>query len=50
MDGYEIIEWNEININIKEHKYLEENYKLGKFAFVSDYVRLKVLYGMVEYI
>lgn len=44
MDGYEIIEWNEKNININEHKYMEENYKLGKFAFVSDYVRLKVLY------
>lgn len=44
MEGYEVIEWNEKNIDINTNKYLEQNYELKKYAFVSDYVRLKVLY------
>lgn len=41
---YEIVEWNEENVDIKENCYIEEAYKNQKWAFVSDYVRLKVLY------
>lgn len=41
---YEIIEWNEDNFDIKENKYIEQAYNEGKYAFVSDYVRLKILY------
>lgn len=41
---YEIIEWNESNTNLHENVYIEEAYKLKKWAFVSDYVRMKVLY------
>ena len=41
---YEIIEWNESNFNINENYFVKEAYKAKKWAFVSDYVRLKVLY------
>ena len=41
---YEIIEWNEDNFNISENDYCREAYEAKKWAFVSDYVRLKVLY------
>lgn len=41
---YEIKEWNEDNFNIRQNLYCEEAYKAKKWAFVSDYVRLKVLY------
>lgn len=41
---YEIKEWNESNTNIKENQYISEAYRKKKWAFVSDYVRMKVLY------
>lgn len=41
---YEIIEWNENNFNIKENSFVYEAYNAHKWAFISDYVRLKVLY------
>lgn len=41
---YEIKEWNEDNFSIEENIYLKEAYQMKKWAFVSDYVRLKVLY------
>ncbi len=41
---YEIICHNEDNFDITENKYAYEAYQSGKWAFVSDYVRLKVLY------
>ena len=40
---YQIIEWNETNSDLA-HPFTEEAYKLKKWAFVSDYIRLKVLY------
>lgn len=42
--GYEIIEWNEENFDINSFSYVKEAYKAGKFAFVSDYVRVYALY------
>lgn len=42
---YEIIEWNENNTDIHENAYIEQAYKAKKWAFVSDYVRMKVLYA-----
>lgn len=43
--GYEIIEWNEENFDIGQApKYVREAYKEKKWAFVTDYVRLKVIY------
>ena len=40
---YEIIEWNESNFKLEVH-FAKEFYRLKKFAFVSDYVRMKVLH------
>lgn len=41
---YEIIEWNESNFDVTENDYCREAYGAKKWAFVTDYVRLKVLY------
>ena len=41
---YEIHEWNEQNFDINSNIYIKEAYESKKWAFVSDYVRLKVLY------
>lgn len=46
--NYKIIEWNEKTFNIdeerKKNKFLNECYKRKLWAFVADYVRIKVLY------
>lgn len=42
--GYEIIEWNEKNFDINCNDYVRQAYEARKFAFVSDYVRVHVLY------
>ncbi|WP_283112204.1 glycosyltransferase family 32 protein [Lactobacillus gallinarum] len=44
LQGYKIIEWNEDNFDIHQNKYLEQAYKAKKWAFVSDYIRAKVIY------
>lgn len=41
--GYKIIEWNETNCNLEETEYVKKAYKEKKWAFVSDYFRLKAL-------
>lgn len=41
---YEIIEWNESNFDINCNKWCQLAYEEKKWAFVSDYVRLKVLW------
>lgn len=41
---YEIKEWNESNFDINENDYCREAYEAKKWAFVTDYVRLAVLY------
>ena len=41
---YEIVCWTEDNFDINENRYAREAYDAKKWAFVSDYVRLKVLY------
>lgn len=41
---FEIICLNEDNFDISQNKYAKEAYDAGKWAFVSDYARLKVLY------
>lgn len=43
LDEYEIIEWNEKNFDIYSNKFVSFAYENKKWAFVSDYVRLKVL-------
>lgn len=42
---YEIIEWNEDNFDINRNLYVKQAYENRKFAFVTDYVRLYVLYN-----
>lgn len=41
---YQIVCWNEDNFDVGENRYAKEAYDAKKWAFVSDYVRLKVLY------
>lgn len=41
---YKIIEWNEENFNIDNNAFAKEAYRDEKWAFVSDYARLKVIY------
>ncbi len=48
---YEIIEWNEDNFDIYTNAYTEMCYTQKKFAFLTDYIRLKVLaqYGGIYF-
>lgn len=41
---FEIIEWNESNFDVYSHPFIESAYNNKAWAFVSDYVRLKVVY------
>lgn len=41
---YEIIRWDETNFDISANRYAKEAYDAKKWAFVSDYVRLFVMY------
>lgn len=41
---YDIIEWNEDNFDVYSNQFCENAYKTKKWAFVSDYARLKILY------
>ena len=41
---YEIICHNEENFDISQNRYMKEAYDAKKWAFVSDFVRLKVIY------
>jgi mannosyltransferase OCH1-like enzyme len=43
LPDYEIIEWNETNSDLS-HPFVKEAYRLKKWAFVADYIRLKILY------
>lgn len=44
LNGYEIIEWNESNFDLVAIPWTREAMECKKYAFVSDYVRLEVLY------
>ena len=44
LPDYEIKEWNEDNFDVNVNQYCREAYEAGKWAFVSDYARLKILY------
>ena len=43
MPGWEYKLWNEDNFDVNCNQYVREAYESRKFAFVSDFVRLKVL-------
>lgn len=44
LPGYEIVEWNEDNFDVNSIPYTRDAYAAGKYAFVSDYARFKILY------
>ena len=44
LNDYEIIEWNERNCDVTEIPFVQQAYAAKKYAFVSDYFRLKALY------
>lgn len=41
---YEIKEWNELNFDVNCCAFVKEAYAARKWAFVSDYARLKIIY------
>lgn len=41
---YDIVLWNEQNFDVNSHPFTKQAYAAKKYAFVSDYVRLKALY------
>ncbi|MFD0682124.1 MULTISPECIES: glycosyltransferase family 32 protein [unclassified Paenibacillus] len=44
LPDYQIIEWNEDNFDVNVNLYCKQAYDAGKYAFVTDYVRLHVIY------
>lgn len=42
---WEIIEWNESNYDVEKTPFVKEAYKAKKWAFVSDFARLDVVYA-----
>lgn len=44
LPDYEIKEWNEDNFDVTIIPYTREAYRLKKYAFVSDYARMWILY------
>ena len=43
---YEIIQWNEENYDFSKNQYVKDAYKEKKWAFVSDYARVDIIYNM----
>lgn len=41
---FEIIEWNENNYDVYKNSYMKEAYENKKWAFVSDFARLDIIY------
>lgn len=41
---YEIVRWDETNYDVSKNRYMKQAYDSGKWAFVSDYARVEVLY------
>lgn len=44
LPDYDIKEWNEDNYDINKCQYMSDAYKEKKWAFVSDYARIDVIY------
>ena len=42
---YQIIEWNESNYDYTKNQYMREAYAEKKYAFLSDYARLDIVYN-----
>ena len=46
LPDYEIIRWDESNVDFNECPYVKEAYENKKWAFVADYARTKAIYNM----
>lgn len=46
LPDYEIIEWNESNVDFNACPFVKEAYENKKWAFVADYARTKAIYEM----
>ena len=46
LPDYEIMEWNENNVDLNECPFVKEAYENKKWAFVADYARTKAIYEM----
>lgn len=44
LPDYEIKEWNEQNYDVRKIPYIAQAYDAKKYAFVSDFVRIDILY------
>ena len=44
LNDYRIIRWDESNCSFNENKFVKKAYSEKKYAFLSDYYRLKALY------
>ena len=44
LPDYKIIRWDETNYDVHKNQYMNDAYKEKKWAFVSDYCRLDVVY------
>ena len=43
LPGWEIIEWNESNYDVRKNGYIAEAYRMKKWAFVVDFARFDIL-------
>lgn len=41
---YEIVRWDETNVDLNQHPFLKSAYEAKAWAFVSDYARLQIVY------
>lgn len=41
---YEIVRWDESNYDVTKNEYMKQAYDAKKWAFVTDYVRLDIIY------
>lgn len=46
LPDYEIIKWDETNVDFNECPFVKEAYENKKWAFVADYARTKAIYNM----
>lgn len=43
---YQVMEWNADNYDVSKNPYMKKAFEMKKWAFVSDYARLDVIYQM----
>lgn len=42
---YKIVRWDESNYDVNKNRYVKEAYEANKWAFISDYARMDILYN-----